>query len=414
MSQETTTLTCDVLIVGGGPAGSCTAMSFLQHNPHLKVIIADKVEFPRDKACGDALSPGAIACLEDLGIDTTELPEQHQLKEVGLHGGKTLYMTGSLQSTDRKADYAITMPRYILDSHLVNEAERRGASILTSAKFVDYVPHGRKLKVLLKHPVSEIFTEVVCKMMVGADGANSRVRGKMGIKSASLAKTGIAIRAYVDIQDEMSERGLISFIDALRPGYGWVFPMARGQANIGCSLWGPDRVSKKVDLRSLFESYLLFLESKGVMCDNVRDRKTYALPSGLEHGLTNGKVALVGDAGNLINPITGEGIYYGILSGMRLADNTHEAIAMSDGVEDALRNYEKEMQRRLGKYFKTCHKGTNMLRGKRLSRIMLGAASVDQKVRVGALDWMFYERPVSFGFVVRMFVRGFKFLFKKS
>ncbi len=201
-------------------------------------------------------------------------------------------------------------------------------------------------------------TSIYTKLLVGADGANSRVRKSLNLKQNSDIHKAIAIRAYIDSPNYIEifkERTLMFEINvsALK-GYAWAFPSKDDLINIGIGM--PLNLFKKdnMDINQMLDQFVNTLESKGVIVQNIRMEKSYMLPfASSRPKLAHDKVALVGDAGSMINPMSGEGIFYGMEAGYLLAKETFTSLDGTD-LNKNIKRYEKALNKRFGKHFLSC------------------------------------------------------------
>jgi len=404
----------DVFIVGSGPAGSSTALSFLKNSDKLRVGLADKAVFPRDKACGDALGPGVVSSLKSLALDYEDIPNFHTVKKAEVHGLDGLAFCAELKGTEFDFPYGLVVKRLELDNFLQQAALERGAEIFSKTRFINYELNSNQVTVTLKDLTTEQEFTKTCKLLVGSDGASSRVRNKAGIPPNSSKHTGIAIRAYANIPNEWSDRIIISYCNDFRPGYGWCFPLGNGLANVGFGLIIKDFKRKKPDLKELLNNYIIALENRGLPCTSVHDFSTHILPGGVLPKLISDRVALVGDAGSMINPLSGEGIVYGMHAASILADTVYLALENNSNIDSSLVKYEREFKKEYKSHFRSCLIANKLLRSKIWTRLILGAASVDLKTRQTGIKLMFGKGKMTAGLATRAFWYGKEFVRGKA
>ena len=404
----------DVLIVGAGPAGTACAISFLRNNPELKVALIDKSSFPRDKTCGDGISPAAITALEQLGITALDIPGNNKVSKAEIHGLDNLVFQAELDAADPDFAYGVVARRTDFDDHLLNAALEAGADLFQNMRFSKYkrLDNGM-MDVTFTTTGDEPDMAFATQLLVGADGANSRVRKQAGIPAPEKADTGIAIRGYASISQNWQERLILSYGENLLPGYGWCFPLPDGKANIGCWLSVRDYQKRKPDLDRLLDGYVDFLNERGVACENMGERKTYTLPCKLPPALQSEQIALIGDAGAMINPFSGEGIYYGMRAGILLAENTSHVLADPKALSDGLEAYEKQFRREFNSHLKGCRIANRLMRYKLGARVGLGAASLSSDVRNSSVGLLFGNGKLSLGVAMRTLWGGRSFVFGK-
>jgi menaquinone-9 beta-reductase len=317
----------DVLVVGAGPAGSAAAAWAAQAG--LDVVLADKTSFPRDKACGDGLTPRAIAELDRLGLTgwLAEHPTNRGLRACGF--GQQLYLPwpgGSLPATGS------AVPRTELDTVIRAEALNRGAAGVDDARAVDVVREdggtGRVSGVVFSRgagAAKHTFT-INCRRLVVADGARSQLGRVLGRQWHQSTAYGVAARAYIksgrsDDEWITSHLELRDAEDQLLSGYGWVFPLGGGEVNIGIGTLATARRPADVNLQHLVGVYTGLRRDDWDLHGEVRAVRSAVLPmGGAVSGVAGANWALIGDAAGCVNPLNGEGIDYGLETGRLIAE----------------------------------------------------------------------------------------------
>ena len=383
----------DVVIIGGGPSGASAGIAYKKLNPSLKVAIVDKEIFPRDKSCGDAIGPGVISVLKRFSIQDI-LDEEPKVVSTSLSGPGQVLINNYIPEVKNKEDSIVyVIPRKELDYRILRKAINFGVEDFTGHKFDSMTKNINGWEVVIsKDGIRKIFNT---RLLVGADGANSRVRASLGLSSNEDKHKAIAIRAYIDSPnfiEYFNERSLFFEINvSAARGYAWAFPSRGNLINIGIGV--PVHLFKKYKLNidSLLESFILTLEKKGIIVNKVREKKSYMLPfaSSLRE-LAHSNAALIGDAASMINPMSGEGIFYGMEAGYILANNTFDKID-SENLQKGLFNFEEEFKKRFNKHFLSCTLARIILQIPILTRRLLKIAKNDQHTIDFIVELLFDE-----------------------
>tara|TARA_X000000368_G_scaffold51765_1_gene36928 strand:- start:131 stop:1396 length:1266 start_codon:yes stop_codon:yes gene_type:complete len=401
----------DVLIIGAGPAGANAAISYKNLNPDLMVGLVDKSVFPRDKSCGDAIGPGVISALKRFNNEHI-LEGEPQVVSTTLYGPDNIGIQNYIPQVKNKEDSIVyVIPRIDLDNRILNLAKESGVEVYEGYSFVDFTSNEDKsLNVTVKNENEDI--EFSTKILIGADGANSRIRKKLNYKHNSDWHKAIAIRAYIDSPNYLEifkERTLMFEINvSADKGYAWAFPSKGNLLNIGIGV--PVSVFKKdnLDINTLLDNFVSELEGRGVIVENIRKQKSYLLPFASSRPKRNKdfNVALIGDASSMINPMSGEGIFYGMEAGYLLAKNTHHIID-TDGISLGIDRYEKEFTKRFRKHFLSCALARLVLQSPFMTKRLLRIASKDQDTIDFVVELLFDEAYLTISEVLKI---GYKFL----
>jgi geranylgeranyl reductase family protein len=338
-SAATPPSSTDVLVVGAGPAGS-SAAAWASRAGH-DVVLADAAVFPRDKACGDGLTPRAIAELDRLGLGdwVRSLGRNRGLRAAGF--GQLLLLPwpgGSLP------DHGGAVPRTELDDRIRQVALDDGAVPLEGARAVDVERYGARISgVVFELPDGGRHT-VACRRLIVADGARSPLGRVLGRQWHRETAYGVAARGYVrsgrsDDEWISSHLELRDADGELLSGYGWVFPLGKagdGEVNIGVGTLATARRPAGVQLKALLETYATQRREDWQLDGPVRAPASALLPmGGAVSGVAGPNWALVGDAAGCVNPLNGEGIDYGLETGrtvVELMDEPDWSVAWPDSL----------------------------------------------------------------------------------
>ncbi|MEA3502685.1 MAG: geranylgeranyl reductase family protein [Actinomycetota bacterium] len=321
-----------VLVVGGGPAGAAAA--FWLANRGVDVVLVEKKRYPREKACGDGLTPRAVRQLIDMGFDF-DRPDVHRVIGLRSYAGDVM-LELPWPEHSIYPNWGATLRRADLDGRVAALAEAEGAIVLQGVEAVVAADDGDLTAVELHRQGDE--TEIVTpKYVVVADGSLSRFGRQLGTHRRRDYPFGLAIRGYWESSN--STDGYIESQLDIRdregramPGYGWVFPMGDGTINVGAGLVSTFKGWKDVNTSRILEAYLAILPDHWEIEDDPIARPIGGkLPMAFSVGPKTGRNwVLVGDAAGAVNPFNGEGIDYAYETGRLAAGFISEALTTGD------------------------------------------------------------------------------------
>ncbi|WP_369140435.1 NAD(P)/FAD-dependent oxidoreductase [Modestobacter versicolor] len=340
----------DVVVVGGGPAGAACAAAVRRARPDADVLVLDRAAFPRDKVCGDGIAPEALDVLAGLGLDVAALTDGHPVVP-------RLRLQGPRGTTVERATArpSVVVPRAVLDGRLLDQVLAGG---------VRYARH--TVRSIAVHPTHvEVDGRYRAPVLVGADGAESVVRRALGIAPNPPDRLAVAIRGYAPVPSSAEGVQVVTTTEQRWPAYAWSFPLGDGRANVGYG----ELVSGGVTRAGLLAGLHGLLP--GVEPVELRAHRL-PLSTGRPR-LPDGRVLLAGDAQSLINPLTGEGIFYAVLSG---------ALAGAASVHGAQAGqvHRRLLRRRLGAHLRSSTAASQLSRWPALMDAAVRASAADQRV----------------------------------
>lgn len=303
----------DVAVIGAGPSGAAAALHAVRRG--FETALIDSAEFPRDKTCGDGLTPRGLHQLNQLGI---EVNPSYRNKGLKLHGyGASA--TAPWPST-YPCDEGTALQRHQLDALLVDAAVAAGATLLAGTPAANPVLDGNRLT---SFAVGDM--QISAREIIVADGVRSTFGQKLGRQWHKGEVFGIAARSYCDspFSDEPWMHSHVELRDEdgeVQPGYGWIFPIGDGSVNLGCGALSTAKRPAKVNTKKLLSLYA----SQQREAWQLGDEKfvtSAALPmGGAVSNVAGANWMIIGDAAACVNPLNGEGIDYGLETAALAAD----------------------------------------------------------------------------------------------
>jgi geranylgeranyl reductase family protein len=347
----------DVGVVGAGPAGSSAGWWLARAG--LDVVVLEKAAFPREKVCGDGLTPRGVKALEDMGLDTTGWVRHKGLR---VHGGGRVVEVDWPRLTSWP-HHSVVCRRSELDDMLAGHAQAAGARVHTEVTVTDPLldEAGRVVGVRTETGPDKEPREVRATLVVSAEGLSGRLGKTLGLARREDRPLGIAVRRYVrtprtsddylDISFDLAPEGPTA---AGMPGYGWIFGMGDGTANVGFGLLDTRR-SDGSDHREVLRRWLDTFPAQDHLAeeDAVTPLRGAGLPMALHRqpAYTRG-LLLSGDAAGTVNPFNGEGISYAMETGRMAAETAADALTRPEGParESVLRRYPERLRAAYGRH----------------------------------------------------------------
>jgi len=322
----------DVLVVGAGPGGAAAAYHLARHG--IDVTLIDRAAFPREKVCGDGITPRGVAAILRMGVDTAD-PGFERVVGLRVHS-RVASIELPWPELRTWPDYGLVRTRHDFDALLVARAQKAGARLLERTEAVEPVVRdgwveGARVRGA-DDPAADP-TELRARFVIAADGASSRFAAPVGVRRDDTQPLGIAARRYYRAARDPGP-WLESWLDLwegdlLLPGYGWLFPLPDGTVNLGAGLLNTFTHFQEVSAQRLFDAFATMLPAEwGISEDTAIGRvRSGPLPMGINRiPVAAPGMLLVGDAAGAVNPFNGEGISYAIETAELASELVHESL----------------------------------------------------------------------------------------
>ncbi len=367
---------CDVLIAGGGPAGSGLAFHLASNG--FKVIVAEAEKFPRDKVCGDGVSPIALAELAKMGITQTQkFALANEVKEVGLYYGSEKVII-PLSKPGHLPFHARIIPRIELDNWVYEAAKKAGAAYLESTRVTGYTINKDVAIAQLKK--GQIFSTLRAKIIIGADGSTSTLARQLNGNKPNDEFQLLGLRSYFENVNGPTNRVDIYFSEESFPGIFWMFPKGAAGANIGMAMVSKTLPSKPSHVK---EMLLNHINNNPAIRERIGGGEMVGKIQGWpiiffnkKSVISGQRILLVGDAAGLINPLSGDGIQYALLSASWASETIIDCLQKNDFSEEALHLYRIKVDKELGYDFALSNLLVQFPRNKTLSKLWMGLLEV--------------------------------------
>lgn len=333
----------DVVVVGAGPAGSAAAIGMALSG--WRVLLVDKATFPRDKVCGDFLSPRSLTALGQLGCwEAVSLAQPYSIRRSVVHLNGELISAGAMPEMAGLPGYGLVIPRMIFDEILFRRAEQAGAK--TAERFeveqISVGAHG----VTVSGQSSGRSQSFASRLVIIADGARSQLASSLGVAPRRDGRRDLfALRAYYDGVASDPGTAAIFFDEAYFPGYAWMFPVGGGRANVGMGMVMDVSRRYGINVRERFVHWLAEDPRLRELLGGARlDGRIVGWPLSTyrgSHGNYANRVLVVGDAGHFVDPVNGEGIHTALETARLAVAVASDALAADDLAVGSLRAYER-------------------------------------------------------------------------
>lgn len=363
----------DAVIIGGGPSGSATAY-WLAEAGH-KVLLIEKKTFPREKTCGDGLTPRSVKQLNDMGL-ADALTQHHRFEGLRSRAfGRTLEL--KWPSHPDLPNYGYVVTRHDLDHLVAQHAEKAGVTIWQNSEALEpIIENGLVRGAHVKRKATGEMVEARGKYTVVSDGANSRFGRALGTSRDKSYPLGMAIRGYFT-SPKHNDNMIESHLDLrdrdgnVLPGYGWIFPVGDGRINVGVGLLSTFNHWKSVNTTHLMEAFVETAPAEwGISPETACAPATGGrLPMAFSVKPNSGPTFLItGDAAGSINPFNGEGIAYAYETGRLAARFVDEALQTNNAL--ALTQYNVALQAEYGLYYRVARIFVRIIGNPTIMRIL--------------------------------------------
>ena len=355
MSAERT-IDTDVLVVGAGPGGSAAAYHLARHG--VDVTVVEKTAFPREKVCGDGLTPRSVAAMLRMGIDPEQEPGFEKVRGLRVYS-RTATIELPWPELSTWPGYGLVMPRIDFDHLLVQRAEKAGARIMERTEAFEPLMASGWVTGARVRPADDKDAEptrINARFTIAADGAASRFAKPAGIRRDDSRPLGIAARRYYRTPYHPGP-WFESWLDLwegdlLLPGYGWLFPVEGGRINLGAGLLNTFKDFKQVSAQRLFNAFATMLPAEWEIDEEHAEGRVLSGPLPMSMNRVPRVVPgmlLIGDAAGAVNPFNGEGIAYAIETAEIASELVHEALVKDR--PGLTMSYPTVLDERYGAYF---------------------------------------------------------------
>jgi geranylgeranyl reductase family protein len=342
----------EVIIVGGGPAGSSAATALGKAGK--KVLLIDKGRFPREKTCGDGMTFKCIPTLKKLGVEG-----DFTAQSVRSSGYRIIFTDGAEVSVRKQLpdEQAVVylMPRFVFDNLLMQHTRSfSSVHVAEDTLATRAVMEGDRVIGVETAPNGKSATSVYASLVIDASGVDSKIVAQLNGAPRSFEDYALTVRGYFDDIDGLDDLVEFVFDERILPGYFWIFPIGPRAANVGCGTFQHIVIQQDVNLRKLFMDFINdHPAGRKLKSATLRGPlKGGKIPLGFDqHSRVRNGIIFCGDAAGFCDPLTAEGISFALESGMMAGEIAAQALSANNVGQDFLSRYDAGWQAAFGGRF---------------------------------------------------------------
>jgi flavin-dependent dehydrogenase len=374
----------------------------------MDVMLLDKATFPRDKTCGDGLTPRALGVLNDMQLLSKLLPLGYRADGMAIVGPKGATVDVAFPQTPGWFDYTLVVPRLTLDDIIRQRALDSGAQYDSPVRVINIQPDANGVVIRADRQGQPV--NYLARMAVVATGASSGLLVQMGMfKQAPV--TALAVRGYYEGVVGLGNRVHLRFDDVPLPGYGWLFPVTSTSANIGLGVFphGFRGNRQPGSPRAAFDAFLKAPQLQPLLADTQRVGPVKGFPLRVDFATAptfTQRVLLVGEAAGLVNPVTGEGIDYALHSGQLAAEHLRAMFEAGDFSQQQHLAYDRILRRHFQRIFVFCTWTRNLFVNRLLFNRLVSTAQHSPEFKLQLINLILGNQDPALAMSVRTLIRA--------